>query len=125
MTYIKPLYDGANTALLQTRDTRTYIQLPNPLYLEPKQVYRIDLGLWMPYLPANTLVKLIDIHPGFVLLNHFWTASSDSLRLLILTNSTTIVEPYTNLCRVTYLPTNSLHPGNPLFCREYKKNSIN
>jgi hypothetical protein len=77
MSFIKPLYSGANTAFLQTRDTKTYIQLVNPLYLEPKRVYRIDLELWMPYLPANTLVKLNDIHPRFILLNHFWTASSD------------------------------------------------
>jgi hypothetical protein len=115
MSYIKPLYGGANTAFLQTQDTKTYIQLTKPLYLEPKRVYRIDLELWMPYLPGNTLVKLINIHPRFVLLNHFWIASSDSLRLVILTNSTTIVEPYTDLCRLAYVPTNSLHPGNPLY----------
>jgi hypothetical protein len=110
--YIKFLYPEATAILPHTRGTRTYIQNPKVQYLEPNRVYRLDLGLWLPYLPADTIVKLIDIHPRFSLLNHYWTASGDQLRLLILTNSTTILEPHTDVCRIVYVPTTSLSPGD-------------
>lgn len=101
-----------NACLPQTRGDKIFIRAPKTFYFEAYRVYRIDLGLWLPYLPLHTVVKLIDIHPRFTLLNHFWTASSDDLRLLILTHSTTILEKEADLCQIQYVSTASLIPGN-------------
>jgi len=113
MDLIRPLYHNSNALVPHTQGTQTWLLAKDAHCLEPHQVYQIDLGLWLPYLPAHTIVKLVDTHPKFTLLNYFWTASSDPLSLLILTHSLCLLERHDRLCRFTVEPIDSLFPGKP------------
>jgi hypothetical protein len=62
----------------------------------------------MSELPESFVVKIGDIHPKFVVLNRFWSASPDPLYLLIFTSHATTVEQGSPLCQFKYLSTSTL-----------------
>jgi hypothetical protein len=109
MSFIKPYFDAAY--LPETRGQKIFLLSPSTLFLVAKNVYRIDLGLWMPYLPTDTLINFVDIHPKFNILNKYLVASLDELRLVVFVQCTVIIEPKTPLCEIRYVPVSSLLPG--------------
>ena len=109
MAFIRPLRTDA--ILPQTKWGKTYIFTPNTCHFEPFHVYKIDLGLWLPVLPSNTLVKLTDMHAKFKLLTHYWTASCDELNILIFVTNAMTLQLNEPLCQCEFVSTMSLLPG--------------
>jgi hypothetical protein len=117
MAFIRKLFDSA--LLPETKGQKVYILSPSTLYLIANHVYRIDLGLWMPYLPTKHILHFVDIHPKFSILNKYAAHSCDELRLLVLVTHTLIIEPNTPLCEVLEMPVSSLIPGTSNFLKPY------
>lgn len=109
MAYIRQLRN--DVPLPQTKWGKMYILTPHTCYLEPFQVYKIDLGLWLPFLPPYTLVKLIDNHAKFKLLTQYWSASCDELKLLIFVTNAMTLQVNEPLCKFEFVSTTSLLPS--------------
>ena len=113
MGFVRRYVDAAY--LPETRGQKLFLLSPATLFLVAKNVYRIDLGLWVPYLPEGTIINFIDIHPKFNILNKYLVASTDELRLIVFVENTVIIDPKTLLCEIRYVPTSSLLPGTFYF----------
>ena len=106
--YVKPLYYKG--FLPQTIGKKTFIFSHKPIYLLPHNLYRIDLGLWIPYLPKNKIIYLKNIHPKFNLLNNYVMACCDELRLIVMAIHPVIIEPQQRLCEICFEWAHSLYP---------------
>ena len=59
---------------------KTHIINPKTLYMLPRHVYTIDLGVMLTRIPNNTVVIIQDTLPTCKILNTFWIANKLSYR---------------------------------------------
>ena len=107
--YVRAYYNKCQEP--KTVGQKTVLPSPATYHLLPKRIYRIELGLWVPYLPEGQIICIKDIHPKFEILNKFIAASCDELKLLILTLHPVTIFSQTYLCEISVKTVTSLLPG--------------
>jgi hypothetical protein len=91
---------------------KTHIINPKTLYMLPRHVYTIDLGVMLTRIPNNTVVIIQDTLPTCKILNTFWIASHASLTLTIIAENYTILTRGEVICSTYILPVECFIPGN-------------
>jgi hypothetical protein len=95
---------------------KTHIINPKTLYMLPRHVYTIDLGIMLTRIPNNTVVIIQNTLPTSNILNKFWIASNALLTLTIIAEHYTVLSRGERLCSTYILPVECFLPGNYKHC---------
>ena len=90
---------------------KTHIINPKTLYLLPRNLYTIDLGLILTRISKNTIAKIEDTLPTCRILNSFWIASNATLTLTLVAEYYTVLSRGSVLCNAYLMPIECFVPG--------------